>query len=36
MLNLSARYIGRRGAGTGEYDYRDAVPLQRMSEYQEW
>ena len=31
----SAKLIGRR-ANAAEYDYRDTVPLQRMSEYQEW
>ncbi|KAI6226449.1 hypothetical protein M3Y99_01295400 [Aphelenchoides fujianensis] len=30
-----AKYIGRR-ANASEFDYRDTVPLQRMSEYQEW
>ncbi|KAI6191925.1 hypothetical protein M3Y97_00280600 [Aphelenchoides bicaudatus] len=34
-FGTDARYIGRR-AGAAEYDYRDTVPLQRMSEYQEW
>lgn len=33
MVTL-ARYAGQR-ANT-EVEYRDAVPLQRMSEYQEW
>uniref|UniRef100_A0A1I7SME0 Tektin n=1 Tax=Bursaphelenchus xylophilus TaxID=6326 RepID=A0A1I7SME0_BURXY len=29
------RYVGKR-AQPGEVDYRDTVPLQRMSDYQEW
>ncbi|CAD5229402.1 unnamed protein product [Bursaphelenchus okinawaensis] len=29
------RYVGKRAA-PGEVEYRDTVPLQRMSDYQEW
>ncbi|KAH7725373.1 Protein R02E12.4 [Aphelenchoides avenae] len=33
-FGVDARYAGRNA--NGEIEYRDAVPLQRMSEYQEW
>ncbi|KAI6173635.1 hypothetical protein M3Y98_01102600 [Aphelenchoides besseyi] len=34
-FGTNPKYIGRR-ANAVEFDYRDTVPLQRMSEYQEW